>query len=108
MIGISRVKSPAEPVVCGLSAGGSRIRTVGSAETKVGIRLLTLIMKSLSAADSPPIELTEEDRPGETKVGDDSTGTSSISSLGEWFSGSNASQRRIAKMGHEDPLSRQG
>ena len=54
-----------------LTAGGSRIRTVGSAETKVGIQLLTLIMKSLSAADSPPIELTEEDRPGETKVGDD-------------------------------------
>src|SRR6516165_1262381 len=31
-----------------------------------------LIMKSLSAADSPPIELTEEDRPGETKPGEDS------------------------------------
>ena len=29
-----------------------------------------LIMKSLSAADSPPIELTEEDRPSETKLGD--------------------------------------
>ena len=31
-----------------------------------------LIMKSLSAPDSPPIELTEEDRPGETKPGEDS------------------------------------
>jgi hypothetical protein len=30
-----------------------------------------LIMKSLSAADSPPIELTEEDRPGKTKPGED-------------------------------------
>ena len=30
-----------------------------------------LIMKSLSAADSPPIELTEEDRPSETKLGED-------------------------------------
>jgi len=29
-------------------------------------------MKSLSAPDSPPIELTEEDRPDETKPGEDS------------------------------------
>jgi hypothetical protein len=29
------------------------------------------------------LELTEEDRPGKTKLGEDSTGTSSTSSLGE-------------------------
>ena len=31
MIGISRVKSPAEPMVCGLSPGASELRTLGPA-----------------------------------------------------------------------------
>ena len=46
------------------------------------------------------LDLTEEDRPGKTKLGEDKHGTSSISSLGEWFSGSNASQRRMTTKGH--------
>ena len=40
-------------------------------KTGLAIGHSLLIMKSLSAADSPPIELTEEDRPSETKLGED-------------------------------------
>jgi hypothetical protein len=37
MIGISRVKPPAEPMVCGLSPGGSEIRTLGPWRTRSAV-----------------------------------------------------------------------
>ena len=50
-----------------------------------------LIMKSLSAADSPPIELTRRIALVKPSPARTATGISSISSIGEWFNGSNAS-----------------
>jgi len=50
-----------------------------------------LIMKSLSAADSPPIELTRRIALVKPSPARTATGISSISSIGEWFNGRNAS-----------------
>jgi hypothetical protein len=54
-IRISRIVAPSfSRKFVRLSAGGSRMRTVGPAETKAAFGYSLLIMKSLSAADSAP------------------------------------------------------